>query len=108
MVEYSEPKRSMALQLLRMLIPAVNWRTTDHHWAHAHLALYDSPFDTPLIVSIDGGGSDGVFNIYSADRQQLRPIREVRRRHQLCRRHAYVLSQVYGVNDVVTGSSVRY
>ena len=81
MVEYSEPKRSMALQLLRMLVPAVRWRTTGHHWAHATLGLYDSPFDRPLIISVDGGGNDGVFNIYSADRRQLptMAIKEVRR-----------------------------
>ena len=35
-----------------------------HHQTHALSALYLSPFDKALIVSYDGGGDDGHFNIY--------------------------------------------
>ena len=45
-----------------------HWTTVDHHLAHATYAFYDSPFNHGLIVSMDGGGNDGVFNVYAAER----------------------------------------
>ena len=38
-----------------------------HHVTHAHAAYHLSPFKEALIVSYDGGGDDGHFNVYSAD-----------------------------------------
>ena len=35
-----------------------------HHETHAASAFYLSPFKQALIVSYDGGGDDGHFNIY--------------------------------------------
>lgn len=37
-----------------------------HHQTHAAAAFYQSPFTEALIISYDGGGDDGHFNIYSA------------------------------------------
>src|SRR5207247_4618027 len=39
-----------------------------HHQAHAAAALYASPFSEALIISFDGGGYDGVFNVYTGRR----------------------------------------
>ena len=39
-----------------------------HHRAHAAGTFYQSPFQEALIISFDGGGSDGFFNIYTATR----------------------------------------
>jgi len=41
-----------------------------HHQTHAASALYLSPFDQALIVSYDGGGDDGHFNIYLGDKEK--------------------------------------
>ena len=41
-----------------------------HHQTHAASTLYKSPFDQALIVSYDGGGDDGHFNIYFGDKRQ--------------------------------------
>ena len=38
-----------------------------HHQTHASAAFYMSPFKEALIVSYDGGGDDGHFNIYSGN-----------------------------------------
>mmetsp|Transcript_31918 Transcript_31918/g.109760 ORF Transcript_31918/g.109760 Transcript_31918/m.109760 type:complete len:719 (-) Transcript_31918:70-2226(-) len=38
----------------------------DHHRSHALLGLYDSPFQNPVVMSFDGGGNDGVWQVYSA------------------------------------------
>lgn len=37
-----------------------------HHESHAYNSLYQSAFDRAIIVSFDGGGPDGYFNIYEA------------------------------------------
>lgn len=47
---------------------AKNFITTKHHLSHAGQAFYLSPFDEALIISFDGGGNDGTFNIYFADK----------------------------------------
>ena len=39
-----------------------------HHLSHALYAFYDSPFSTALIVTMDGGGSDGTNHFYWGDR----------------------------------------
>ena len=40
-----------------------------HHLCHAHCAYWQSPFDKAFIISSDGGGNDGVFNMYRASRK---------------------------------------
>lgn len=35
-----------------------------HHLSHAACAFYQSPFQNSLIISYDGGGDDGHFNVY--------------------------------------------
>ena len=40
-----------------------------HHQTHAASALHLSPFDKALIVSYDGGGDDGHFNVYMGDKK---------------------------------------
>ena len=41
-----------------------------HHWAHATYGLWDSPFETALIISADGRGDDGVCNVYMGDKRR--------------------------------------
>ncbi len=40
-----------------------------HHQTHAASALHLSPFDKALIISYDGGGDDGHFNVYMGDKK---------------------------------------
>ena len=40
-----------------------------HHLCHAHSAYWQSPFDKAWLVSSDGGGNDGYFNIYHCDKK---------------------------------------
>ncbi|MCI0541078.1 MAG: hypothetical protein L0Z50_38235 [Verrucomicrobiales bacterium] len=55
--------------LIKELFHAASHEKIDiHHQAHAAAALYESPFKEAIIVSFDGGGFDGVFNIYSGQR----------------------------------------
>lgn len=39
-----------------------------HHTCHAHSAYWQSPFDKAYLISSDGGGNDGYFNIYYCDK----------------------------------------
>eukprot|EP01135_Chromosphaera_perkinsii_P011393 Nk52_evm38s2391 gene=Nk52_evmTU38s2391 len=54
--------------ILQRLVQAKKWVHKDHHWCHAALAFYDSPFDSALIVSYDGGGNDGSFMIFEGQK----------------------------------------
>ena len=40
-----------------------------HHHAHASGSFYQSNFEKALIFSFDGGGNDGFFNIFTANRE---------------------------------------
>jgi carbamoyltransferase len=46
------------------LIPAKNYVECLHHLSHAACAFYQTDYNETLIVSFDGGGSDGFFNVY--------------------------------------------
>jgi carbamoyltransferase len=41
----------------------------DHHTAHAAAAFYQSPYKEALVFTFDGGGDNGYFNVYTADRK---------------------------------------
>ena len=47
-----------------------------HHQTHAASAFYMSPFERALIVSYDGGGDDGHFNVYTANEDGIKPFRK--------------------------------
>ena len=48
------------------MIPAKNYVNVLHHLSHAACAFYQSKYEEGLIISFDGGGSDGFFNVYHA------------------------------------------
>lgn len=57
------------------LIPAENYINCLHHESHAACAFYQTDYNEALIVSFDGGGSDGFFNIYHAkDRYNIQLV----------------------------------
>ena len=48
--------------------------------AHAFHAFYDSPFQNALVLSMDGGGDDGTFSIFLAERATgVRRLKDIRR-----------------------------
>jgi carbamoyltransferase len=49
--------------------PAIEYKWFYHHESHAAGTFYQSNFSNATIFSIDGGGSDGFFNVYKADRK---------------------------------------
>lgn len=49
-------------------IKAKNYTECLHHRSHAAGTFYQSPYKEALVFSFDGGGNDGKFNIYLADR----------------------------------------
>lgn len=49
-----------------------------HHMCHAASAFYQSNFKEALIISYDGGGDDGFFNIYKANSKQIRQIKRIK------------------------------
>ena len=49
-------------------IPARKYIYGEHHRAHATNSIYQSPHKEALVVSFDGGGNDGWFNIYRVEK----------------------------------------
>lgn len=43
--------------------------TMMHHESHAANSFYQSPFQSAIAFSFDGGGNDGFFNVYSCERE---------------------------------------
>lgn len=57
--------RSKSVESFKKIFPANEYVVDNsHHLAHAYGSFYQSPFQEALIVSYDGGGNDGFFNIY--------------------------------------------
>ena len=48
-----------------------------HHETHAASTFYMSPFDEALIISYDGGGDDGHFNVYGANSEGITLLEQV-------------------------------
>ena len=48
-----------------------------HHHCHAASAFYQSPFKDALIVSYDGGGDDGFFNVYVGNQTGVKHIKKI-------------------------------
>lgn len=44
----------------------------DHHHCHAASTFYQSGFEEAIVISYDGGGNDGFFNVYSAGSDGIR------------------------------------
>ena len=59
------------------LIPAKNYVNSLHHLSHAACGFYQTDYDKALIISFDGGGNDGFFNIYVAENRET--ITEIER-----------------------------
>ena len=53
---------------LERYIKAKEYVSVNHHVAHANGVFYQSPYKEAIIFSFDGGGNDGTFNIYHAER----------------------------------------
>ena len=48
--------------------PAKKYVWIPHHTAHAYSGFYQSPYNSALVVSFDGGSDEGFFNMYVANR----------------------------------------
>lgn len=59
------------------LIPAKNYINSLHHLSHAACGFYQSEYNEALVISFDGGGNDGFFNIYHASNRKT--INEITR-----------------------------
>ncbi len=56
---------------------------TRHHQAHAASAFFPSPFETAVIVTVDGVGEWTTTSIGSGEEQSIRPLKEIRFPHSL-------------------------
>jgi len=66
---FGTPEFGASILDLKHFIPAKEYVPCSHHISHAAGVFYQSPFEKALVVSFDGGGDDGKFNIYLAERE---------------------------------------
>ena len=64
--------------ILKEVFNTENVRTiARHHETHSSSAFYMSPFEEALVVSYDGGGDDGHFNVYTANKKGIKLLEKV-------------------------------
>ena len=64
--------------ILKEVFNTENVRTiARHHETHSSSAFYMSPFEEALVVSYDGGGDDGHFNVYTANKKGIELLEKV-------------------------------
>jgi carbamoyltransferase len=49
----------------------------DHHHCHAASTFYQSGYEESIIISYDGGGNDGFFNVYLGDREGIKLLEKI-------------------------------
>jgi len=64
-------KINMMKSVIKELLICDDYRSYDHHYAHAHCGFYQSPFNKALIISFDASGNDGNFNMYIGEGQNI-------------------------------------
>jgi len=56
------------------VIPCKNYiHDLTHHYLHACSTFYQSPYNNNIIISFDGGGNDGFFNVYKWNKEESEP-----------------------------------
>jgi carbamoyltransferase len=74
--------------LIYEIIKANSFYIEDHHDSHASCAFFQTKFEESLIISYDGGGNDGTFNIYLGKADSIRLIKSI----PINLGHAYLLT----------------
>ncbi|CAE7571133.1 unnamed protein product [Symbiodinium necroappetens] len=82
--------------VVTMIFTVERWHMVDHHEAHALMGYYSSPFHsnpsrTTMVLSYDGAGNDGSFNVYVASKGKFQRIAQL----------AYSLGNAYDVVGVL-------
>lgn len=67
--QHCETIEGHGLVLYWKQIPAKKYIECKHHISHASGVFYQSPFDKAIVISFDGGGNDGYFKIFYAERK---------------------------------------
>jgi carbamoyltransferase len=61
---------------IKKIINANQYIVVDHHLSHAACCAYQSPYNEGIVVSFDGAGNDGKFNIYNFN-QKIKNIKRL-------------------------------
>ena len=60
-------KTLVLIEEIKKLVHAKKYVLLDHHLSHAACSAYQSPYTKGTVISFDGAGNDGRFNIYKFD-----------------------------------------
>ena len=80
-------QKRMLLRELQTLAPDVDLRSkllfSEHHLSHAASAFYPSPFDTALILTMDGVGEWATTSVMMGEGSDIRLLKEIHFPHSL-------------------------
>lgn len=68
---------SFFTECLKTMINAKEFMRLDHHLSHAACGFYQSPYEEAIIISFDGAGNDGRFNIYHGKDGRIEKIQKL-------------------------------
>ena len=97
---YESLRGTQMPKIIERVFSVKTWRNVNHHESHALMAYYSSPFRSSLILSFDGGGNDGTWNVFVG--QGLEVYRVARERINLAKSYTRVGSFL----PAVTGSKL--
>ena len=88
---------SAHINAIKKVLNVKNIIQYDHHLSHAACAFYQSPFEESIIISFDGGGNDGVFNVYKGNKKE--GIKKINFSSSINLGHAYMLT-AYPIKEI--------
>ncbi len=80
-------QKSLLLEKLQAEAPEVDWKSrllfSEHHLSHAASAFYPSPFESALILTLDGVGEWTTTSVSIGSGNKIEPLREIRFPHSI-------------------------
>lgn len=80
-IGFSKVTHPLTIDALEKMKSMINFKKllwSNHHENHAACAAYQSPFDQATVVSFDGVGNDGNFNIYHYKNNKIFLIKKIK------------------------------
>ena len=105
----TQKKISLITQEIKKIVNAKKTVILDHHLSHASCSAYQSPYRKGIVVSFDGAGNDGYFNIYNYD-QKIKLLKKLEvQSFGKCYRHiAFIIKDIVKSNKGIRKPLVGY
>jgi carbamoyltransferase len=83
---------------IKIFINAKKYERKLHHESHAACAFYQSNFEKSLVLSYDGGGDDGITNIYLFEKNNYKLVK--RHSNNYVTLYTYLTNYIYDIAKI--------